>query len=113
MPRVYFDNAATTPINDVALQAFVDQARELGNPSSLHGYGREVRKNLEEARERIASLVGCEASEVIFTGSGTEANNLAIKGIFWKRRSEDPKRRVIVISTFEHHAILDPVHWLA
>ncbi|MEY3455393.1 MAG: hypothetical protein RLZZ92_513, partial [Actinomycetota bacterium] len=108
MPRVYFDNAATTPINDVALQAFVDQARELGNPSSLHGYGREVRKNLEEARERIASLVGCEASEVIFTGSGTEANNLAIKGIFWKRRSEDPKRRVIVISTF-----LDPVHWLA
>lgn len=113
MPRVYFDNAATTPINDVALQAFVDQARELGNPSSLHGYGREVRKNVEEARERIAALAGCEASEVIFTGSGTEANNLAIKGIFWKRRSENPKRRVIIISAFEHHAILDPVHWLA
>lgn len=113
MPRVYFDNAATTPINDVALQAFVDQARELGNPSSLHGYGREVRKNVEEARERIAALVGCEASEVIFTGSGTEANNLAIKGIYWKRRSENQKRRVIIISTFEHHAILDPVHWLA
>jgi cysteine desulfurase len=113
MPRVYFDNAATTPINGVALQAFVDQARELGNPSSLHGYGREVRKNVEEAREKIAGLVGCEASEVIFTGSGTEANNLAIKGIFWKRRSENQKRRVIIISAFEHHAILDPVHWLA
>ena len=113
MPRVYFDNAATTPINGVALQAFVDQARELGNPSSLHGYGREVRKNVEEAREKIASLAGCEANEVIFTGSGTEANNLAIKGIFWKRRSEDEKRRVIIISAFEHHAILDPVHWLA
>ena len=113
MPRVYFDNAATTPINGVALQAFVDQARELGNPSSLHGYGREVRKNVEEAREKIAGLVGCEASEVIFTGSGTEANNLAIKGIFWKRRSENQMRRVIIISAFEHHAILDPVHWLA
>ncbi|MGA0119583.1 MAG: cysteine desulfurase family protein [Candidatus Nanopelagicaceae bacterium] len=113
MPRVYFDNAATTPINGVALQAFVDQARELGNPSSLHGYGREVRKNVEEAREKIAGLVGCEASEVIFTGSGTEANNLAIKGIFWKRRSESQMRRVIIISAFEHHAILDPVHWLA
>ena len=113
MPRVYFDNAATTPINGVALQAFAEQARELGNPSSLHGYGREVRKSVEEAREKIASLVGCEASEVVFTGSGTEANNLAIKGIFWKRRSEDEKRRVIITTAFEHHAILDPVHWLA
>ena len=113
MPRVYFDNAATTPINGVALQAFVDQSRELGNPSSLHGYGREVRKNVEEAREKIAALAGCEASEVIFTGSGTEANNLAVKGIYWKRRSENEQRRVIIISAFEHHAILDPVHWLA
>lgn len=113
MPRVYFDNAATTPINGVALQAFVDQARELGNPSSLHGYGREVRRSVEEAREKIAALIGCEASEVVFTGSGTEANNLAIKGIFWKRRNEDEKRRVIITTAFEHHAILDPIHWLA
>ena len=69
MPRVYFDNAATTPINDVALKAFVEQSREIGNPSSLHGYGREVRKRVEESRERIASLVECHPSEVIFTGS--------------------------------------------
>lgn len=113
MPRVYFDNAATTPINGVALQALVEQARELGNPSSLHGYGREVRKNVEEAREKIALLAGCEASEVIFTGSGTEANNLAVKGIYWKRRSENGHRKVIITSTIEHHAILDPIHWLA
>ena len=113
MTRVYFDNAATTPINGVALQAFIDQSRELGNPSSLHGYGRAVRKSLEEAREKIASLIGCEASEVIFTGSGTEANNLAIKGIYWQRRSEDQKRRVVIISAFEHHAVLDPACWLA
>lgn len=113
MTRVYFDNAATTPINGVALQAFIDQSRELGNPSSLHGYGRAVRKSLEEARETIASLIGCEASEVIFTGSGTEANNLAIKGIYWQRRREDQKRRVVIISAFEHHAVLDPASWLA
>lgn len=113
MPRVYFDNAATTPINGVALQAFLNQASELGNASSLHSYGREVRKNVEESREKIASLAGCEASEVIFTGSGTEANNLAIKGIYWKRRSENDRRKVIITSSFEHHAILDPIHWLA
>lgn len=112
MPRVYFDNAATTPINDVALQAFVDQSREIGNASSLHSYGREVRKNVEEARERLAGFLGCEPSEVIFTASGTESNNLAIKGIYWKRRSEDAKRKVIIISAFEHHAVLDPVSWL-
>ena len=112
MPRVYFDNAATTPINDVALQAFVEQSREIGNPSSLHGYGREVRKRVEESRERIASLVECHPSEVIFTGSGTESNNLAVKGIFWHRRAEDSKRKIVVISAFEHHAVLDPVQWL-
>ena len=112
MPRVYFDNAATTPINDVALQAFVEQSREIGNPSSLHGYGREVRKRVEESRERIASLVECHPSEVIFTGSGTESNNLAIKGIYWHRRAEDSKRKIVVISAFEHHAVLDPVQWL-
>jgi cysteine desulfurase len=112
MPRVYFDNAATTPINDVALKAFVEQSREIGNPSSLHGYGREVRKRVEESRERIASLVECHPSEVIFTGSGTESNNLAIKGIYWHRRAEDSKRKIVVISAFEHHAVLDPVQWL-
>lgn len=112
MPRVYFDNAATTPINEVALQTLIDQSRELGNASSLHGFGRGVRKNVEEARENLASLVGCHPSEVIFTGSGTEANNLAIKGIFWRRKSEDDRRQIILISAFEHHAVLDPAHWL-
>lgn len=73
MPRIYFDNAATSPINEVALQALVEQARAIGNPSSLHSYGREARRSVEEARERIALLAECEPSEVIFTGSGTEA----------------------------------------
>lgn len=112
MPRVYFDNAATTPINEVALQALAEQSRELGNASSLHSYGREVRKRVEESRERIAAILDCHPSEVIFTASGTEANNLALKGIYWKRRSEDERRKVVIISAFEHHAVLDPVLWL-
>ena len=112
MTRVYFDNAATTPISGVALAAYEAQIRKTGNPSSLHGFGREVRKDLESARENLATIVGCHSSEIIFTGSGTEADNLAIKGIFWHRNSEDSKRRVIVISGFEHHAVLDPTRWL-
>ena len=112
MPRVYFDNAATTPISEVALQAFIEQSRQLGNPSSLHTYGRTARKDLEEAREKLAELIGAHSTEVIFTGSGTEANNLAIKGIYWQRKSEDSRKKVIVISGFEHHAVLDPANWL-
>lgn len=112
MTRVYFDNAATTPISGVALAAYEAQIRKTGNPSSLHGFGREVRKDLESARENLATIVGCHSSEIIFTGSGTEADNLAIKGIFWHRNSEDSKRNVIVISGFEHHAVLDPTRWL-
>jgi cysteine desulfurase len=113
MTRVYFDNAATTPMSGVALAAFTDQARAIGNPSSLHGYGRSVRKELECARESIAAVIGAHSSEVIFTGSGTEADNLAIKGIFWQRRSENNRRKVVVISAIEHHAVLDPARWLA
>jgi cysteine desulfurase len=112
MPSVYFDNAATAPINPVALQAYLDQARSLGNPSSLHGYGREARKNVEDAREKLASLLDCQPNEIIFTASGTESNNLAIKGMFWHRLSEDKNRKVIITSAFEHHAVLDPINWL-
>ena len=112
MSRVYLDNAATTPISEVALQAFIEQARQIGNPSSLHTYGRKVRKDLEESREKLATLIGCHSSEIIFTGSGTEANNLAIKGAYWHRNQGGKHRNVIVISGFEHHAVLDPARWL-
>jgi len=112
MPRVYLDNAATTPISEVALQAFIEQSRQIGNASSLHTYGRTVRKDVEEAREKIAGLIGCHASEIIFTGSGTESNNLALKGAFWHRNKDGIARNVIVISAFEHHAVLDPAQWL-
>jgi cysteine desulfurase len=76
----------------------------------LHTPGRSVRKDIEEAREVIGREVGSLASEIIFTGSGTEANNIALKGLFWKRRKEG--RNVVLISAIEHHAILDPAKWL-
>ena len=109
---IYFDHAATTPMSQASLEAMVTQVGRLGNASSLHSPGRSVRKDVEEARELLSRLVGAAPSEIIFTGSGTEANNLVIKGTFWTRKQEDPKRNVVLISAFEHHAILDPVEWL-
>jgi cysteine desulfurase len=104
---VYLDHAATTPMFDVAIDAMNTSLRKLGNPSSLHTEGRSTRKDVEDAREKIANAVGCLASEVIFTGSGTEADNAAIKGLFWHS-----DKKVIVVSSIEHHAVLDPAHWL-
>lgn len=109
---IYFDHAATTPMVDEAIAALNEQITHLGNPSSLHTAGRAARKDLEEARESLAKIIGCVPSEIIFTGSGTEANNCAVKGIFWHRNEEDLRRNVIIVSSIEHHAILDPVQWL-
>ena len=95
-----------------ALEALTKQINEFGNASSLHTAGRAVRKKVEEAREQIASIIDCAPSEVIFTGSGTEANNLAIKGFYWKAVEEDLSRNVIVVAAFEHPATLEPIKWL-
>lgn len=107
----YFDHAATTPMVEPAITALNNQLKKLGNASSLHSAGRSVRKDLEQAREEIAVAIDCAPSEVIFTASGTEANNLAIKGLFWKGAKDNKK--VIITSTFEHHAVMDPIVWLA
>ena len=104
---VYLDHAATTPMFDVAIAAMNTSLRKLGNPSSLHTEGRSTRKDVEDAREKIAQEIDCQPSEIIFTGSGTEANNAAIKGLFWHS-----DKKVILISSIEHHAVLDPAHWL-
>ena len=111
MPSIYLDHAATTPMVESSLIAMTNQLAALGNPSSLHTHGRATRKTLEDARELIAKEVGCLPSEVIFTASGTEANNIALKGLYWSGR--DKGKHVVVISSIEHHAILDPAHWLA
>ena len=108
---IYFDHAATTPISDLSLTALTNQAKKLGNASSLHSAGRSVRKDLEGAREEIAKAIDCAPSEVIFTATGTEANNLAIKGLYWKAVKEG--KNLIITSTFEHHAVMDPILWLA
>ena len=108
----YLDHAATTPMLAEALDAYVTAAREVGNPSSLHAPGRHARRLVEESRERIAAVLGARPSEVVFTSGGTESDNLAVKGIFWARRSADPRRTRIVASAVEHHAVLDPVDWL-
>ena len=105
---IYLDHAATTPINAQALDALNEQIKKLGNASSVHNQGRAVRKDVEDARHKLSELIGSVPSEIIFTASGTEANNLALKGFYWKSG-----KKLIVTSNFEHHAVLDPVEWLA
>ena len=109
---VYLDHAATTPLSAEALAALTRELSRTGNPSSLHGSGRRARRAVEDAREAIAAAAGAHPSEVIFTSGGTEADNLAVKGLFWSRSGEDPARRRILCSAIEHHAVLDTVEWL-
>jgi cysteine desulfurase len=111
LTQIYLDHAATTPMVQPAIDALTTQILKTGNASSLHSTGRSVRKELEEAREAIAKAAGSSAIDVIFTGSGTEANNLAIKGLYWLGAKAGKK--TIITSTFEHHAVMDPIKWLA
>lgn len=95
-----------------AVAAVAGAMGELGNPSSLHGAGRSARRRVEESREQLAEALGARPSEIVFTGGGTEADNLAVKGMFWARRDADPRRRRVIASAVEHHAVLDAVEWL-
>lgn len=105
---VYLDHAATTPMRRTAIAAYADAMAVVGNPASIHSQGQNAKRMLEEAREKVAASVGCDPIEVVFTGSGTEAVNLAIKGLFWARA---PRTRILVPGG-EHHATLDSVEWL-
>jgi cysteine desulfurase len=109
---VYLDHAATTPMLPEAIAAMADELAQTGNPSSLHNAGRRARRIVEESREQIAAVYGARPSEVVFTSGGTEADNLALKGLFWARRSADPARRRVLAPAIEHHAVLDCVRWL-
>ncbi len=110
--RTYLDHAATTPLLDCAREAMIGALSHTGNASSLHAAGRAARRRVEESRETIAGALGVTPSEVIFTAGGTEADNLAVKGLWWARTAEDPARCRVLASRIEHHAVLDPVHWL-
>ena len=110
---VYLDHAATTPLLPAVLAAMTGQLGRVGNASSLHASGRAARRVAEQSRERLAEALGARPSEVLFTSGGTESDNLAVKGLYWARRDADSRRRRIVVSPAEHHAVLDSVEWLA
>ncbi len=112
MNTAYLDHAATTPILPEAVAAMTEHLGRVGNASSLHASGRAARRVVEESRERIARALSCRPGEVVFTSGGTESDNLAIKGLFWSRRAEDPRRVRILSTPIEHHAVLDPLDWL-
>lgn len=109
--RVYLDHAATSPMSEVAREAWISASGQMGNPSSLHTSGRAARRIVEESREAIAGALNARPSSVIFTSGGTEADNLAIKGLYWASRARGNSARVIS-SAIEHHAVLDPLMWL-
>ncbi|HET8716200.1 MAG TPA: cysteine desulfurase family protein [Nocardioidaceae bacterium] len=111
-PTVYLDHAASTPMYAEAVAAMTSQLSRAGNASSLHASGRAARRVVEESREAIAAALGARPGDVVFTSGGTEADNLALKGIYWARRAEDPRRTRILSTAAEHHAGLDPLHWL-
>lgn len=108
----YLDHAATTPMLPEAIEAMTARFADVGNASSLHAAGRRARRTVEEAREELAESLGARPSEVVFTSGGTEADNLAVKGLYWSRRDADPARTRVLASPVEHHAVLDAVHWL-
>lgn len=103
-PMIYVDYAATTPMMDEVLEEMLPYLKEhFGNPSSVYAAGREAKKGLEEAREKVASAVGAQPAEIVFTAGGTEADNLALTGAAAKA---DPKRNHIITTSIEHHAVL-------
>ncbi len=111
MPH-YLDHAATTPALPQVVTAMAQQMAVPGNASSLHTAGRAARRVVEESRESLAAVLHAGPSEVVFTSGGTESDNLAVIGMYHQRRAEDPRRTRLVVSSIEHHAVLDCVDFL-
>ena len=113
---IYLDHAATTPMAPEVLAAYVAALSVVGNPSSIHSQGQNAKRMLEEAREQVAASVGADSVEVTFTSGGTEAINLAVKGLWWARNAGGAAalaRPRILVAAAEHHATIDAVAWLA
>jgi cysteine desulfurase len=107
---IYMDHAATTPVHPKVMEAMLPYFREsFGNPSALYSLGREAHKAVSAAREKVADILGCKASEVVFTSGGTESDNAALEGAAYALRS---KGRHIITSAIEHHAVLHTCHYL-
>ena len=111
--EVYLDHAATTPMLPEAVEAMTAEQRRVGNASSLHAAGRASRRVVEECRERIAQALGARPGEIVLTSGGTEADNLAVKGLFRRRRELDARRVRVLANPVEHPAVLAPLQWLA
>jgi len=110
MKTVYLDHCATTPLHPDVLKAMLPFLRNsFGNPSSIHALGRKAREAVEEARGKVAALIGANASEIVFTSGGTEANNLAIQGIAHARKD---RGNHIITSSVEHHAVIKTCQYL-
>ena len=110
MKKIYLDYAATTPLDQQVIEAMLPFMRQsFGNPSSLHSFGQEARRGIEEAREIIAHSIGAEPNEIIFTSGGTESNNCALKGIAYAQRQ---KGNHIITSCIEHHSVIEPCKFL-
>ena len=108
MRRIYLDHAATTPLDPEVLDAMLPFLRDdFGNPSSVHALGQRARGAIDEARANIAALIGARDSEIVFTGSGTEADNLAIVGSLSAAANGDVARSDFVTSAIEHHAVIN------
>ncbi|MDQ7877599.1 cysteine desulfurase family protein [Microbacterium sp. QXD-8] len=107
--QIYLDHAATAPLRPEARDAWLDASAAVGNASSIHGAGQHARRVLEEARERLAAVIEADPIEVVFTSGGTEAVNLAVKGLWWARPADAD---AVVLPDGEHHATLDAVEWL-
>jgi cysteine desulfurase len=111
MDRVYFDYNATTPLAPevaLAMRPYMDEA--YGNPSSLHWAGQRARTAIELARRQVATLLGCEPSEVIFTSGGTEGNNAALAGVYFSCNKQNPPH--LIVSSFEHPSVAKTVDFL-
>lgn len=110
MQKIYLDHNATTPLHPEVLEAMLPVLRDFfGNPSSIHSDGRKARVFLDEAREKVANLIGANPGEIIFTSGGTESNNLALLGV---ALSQSRKDRRIITSTIEHPSVLNPCEQL-
>lgn len=105
MNKVYLDHSATTRTDDDVARVMVEYMTEhFGNPSSIHSFGRTARKAVEEAREKVAKAIGADPNEILFTSGGTEADNLAIRGVAYANQK---RGNHIITSTIEHHAVMD------
>jgi len=110
MKRIYLDYAATTPTHPEVMKVMLPYFTEaFGNPSSIHSFGQEAKEAIEKARNQVAALIGAKSEEIVFTGSGTEADNFALKGVALANQG---KGNHIIISSIEHHAVLETCKFL-